>query len=321
MNKTYNLFITTMISGTMITMFSNNWLGMWMGMELNMMSFMPIINMKPNKSSPESSLIYFMIQVMGSSIMLMSVMLYMMNKSPQLLNMMLTTSLLIKTGAAPFHLWLPKIMSSMPWSSNIILMTWQKIIPLHLINLIEMNNVIEMSIIMSVILGSLGGLYQVSLRKMMSYSSISHLGWMMSLNKTKDTWVLYLILYSTMTVILCKYLDTNNLIYINQLFNMKLTTLQKMNFTVMMLSMGGMPPLLGFLPKWLVIEEMMLDKSLITIMIMIMFSMLTLFFYLHIMMKLLMNYASSNKWSSFQLNYSNMMFFMNLMLPMIIMIY
>nr|YP_007374664.1 NADH dehydrogenase subunit 2 [Urochela quadrinotata]AFI54773.1 NADH dehydrogenase subunit 2 [Urochela quadrinotata] len=320
MMKTNIIFYMLLGTSTLITLVSDNWLSMWMGMELNLMMFVPLMNLKPNKNKSEASLIYFLVQA-SSSVILLSSLLFIMINNTWFMYEIMTMSLLIKLGAAPFHMWMPKIMSTMSWNMNIIFMTWQKIIPLFLLNSIESKNIITISIILSVMGGSLGGLYQTSIRKMMAYSSINHLGWMLSLNKSKDSWIIYLSIYSYATYMVCSYFSSNNLLFINQLFNQNMTLSHKMNFMLLMMSLGGMPPMLGFLPKWLAIEELTQDNSLFLIMIMIMTSMLTLFYYMRIIMKLILFQSTNNKWSLYKTIPNNFMIMINLILPMVIIIY
>nr|YP_010736660.1 NADH dehydrogenase subunit 2 [Tessaromerus quadriarticulatus]WEM32413.1 NADH dehydrogenase subunit 2 [Tessaromerus quadriarticulatus] len=321
MMKTKLTFYMIIITGTLITISSENWLSMWMGMEVNMMSFVPLINLSPSKSSAEASMIYFLTQSISSIIMLSIIMLIMMSYKNHIMFMILTMSIMIKLGSAPFHMWIPKIMNVMSWNNNIIFMTWQKISPLYLLNMIEWNYLMNISIILSVMLGSYGGLYQTSMRKIMAYSSISHLGWIMSLNKLKDCWVIYLTIYSLMVIIMCNYLMNSDLLYINQMFNVNMSNSQKMNIVIMMMSLGGMPPMLGFLPKWMVIEELMNNKSFVMIMFMVMMSMLTLFFYMRMTIKLMMFQTMINKWDKYNMEYSMIMFIMNLMLPISVTMY
>nr|QCI09456.1 NADH dehydrogenase subunit 2 [Urolabida sp. FS-2019] len=321
MMKTKILMMVTMITGTVITMSSENWLSMWMGMEMNLMSFIPLINLKPHKASYEASMVYFLVQSISSIILLSMVILIMIKMNNMMTKSTLIMSILIKMGAAPFHMWLPKVMSVMSWNNNIIFMTWQKIAPMYLLNMMEYMKIMNFSIVMTVVIGALGGLNQTSLRKIMAYSSINHLGWMMILSKTKDNWIIYIMLYSLLMITVCAYFKSFNLLYTNQLFNMNMNNLQKMNLIIIMMSLGGMPPMLGFLPKWMVIEEMMMDKSMFIITVMIMFSMLTLFFYMRISLKVIMLQSLNNKWSFNKNKYNLNMFMINLVLPVIIMLY
>nr|YP_011002202.1 NADH dehydrogenase subunit 2 [Cazira verrucosa]WPO01450.1 NADH dehydrogenase subunit 2 [Cazira verrucosa] len=311
----------TLVMSTMITLSSNNWISMWIGLEINMMSFIPLILNKINKSSSEAALIYFLIQSVSSMIMMMMIFITMCNYliPKKLITCMIMISIIIKLGAAPFHNWLPKIMSQMEWSKCCILMTWQKIAPLFMISNLNNNLLMNLIIISSVSIGSLGGLNQTSLRKMMAYSSINHLGWMLAINKTMNLWLMYLIIYSMMINSLCFMLHNYKLNFINQINSLNMTNTEKMGFFISMLSMGGMPPLIGFLPKWITIQSMMYIKEYFLIFIMIMFSLVTLMYYLRLMTYMFLTYNMSMKWSkNYYMKTINIIMIINCSLPMIL---
>nr|AUW38598.1 NADH dehydrogenase subunit 2 [Poecilocoris rufigenis] len=321
MNKSKMLFFLIMSYGTILTLSSNSWISMWMGMEMNMMAFIPIMNSK-NKLSSESMMIYLLTQSMSSMLFMFSIMMMSLTMNQMFYNMMLI-SLLIKLGAAPFHFWLPEILTKMSWNNSAILMTWQKMAPLMIINNMNYNNkIMYMSIIMSVMVGALGGLNQMSLRKMMGYSSISHLGWMMSLSKIKNNWIYYLSIYTIMIVSMCWMFHQYNMIHMNQINNMNMTMMEKLTYLTSMLSLGGLPPFLGFLPKWLVIQTLVEDTMYVMITIMIMMSLLSLFYYMRTMTKMMMTFSSTNKWMMIKSNKKiiNMMMMMNTSLPLMLII-
>nr|YP_010022273.1 NADH dehydrogenase subunit 2 [Pentatoma semiannulata]QOL12463.1 NADH dehydrogenase subunit 2 [Pentatoma semiannulata] len=325
MKKSSLMFSTILIISTMVTLSSNNWISMWMGLELNMMSFIPLILNKINKSSSEAAMIYFLIQSMSSMMMLMMVLINMYNYvlSMNMINSIINISLLIKLGAAPFHMWMPEILSKMEWMKCSILMTWQKIAPLMMIN--NMNNsglIIYMSIIWSVSIGSLGGINQTSLRKMMGYSSISHLGWMLAINKAMNLWIIYLIIYSVMIVLMCWLFLDYKMYFINQVSMMNMNNTEKISLFTMMLSMGGLPPFIGFLPKWITIQSMINEKEFLCIFIMIMFSLIILMYYLRVMTNMYMSFNSSVKWITFHKNKTLTLtiFLINMSLPLIMIV-
>nr|QAU54256.1 NADH dehydrogenase subunit 2 [Cydnidae sp. ITV1034] len=310
----------TLIIGTLITISSNNWISMWMGLELNMISFIPLIMNNKNKSNSEASLIYFLIQSVSSMILLFSIIELCGGKEKQLFIDLGSMSLMIKMGAAPFHMWFPEIMSKMKWETCIMLMTWQKVAPLMMMNnMIYSPMIMFFTVSMSTIVGGLGGLNQTSLRKIMSYSSINHLGWMLSLNKVQNNWIKYLIIYSILTTTICIMFHKYNLFFINQINSMDLSSTNKITYSVAMLSMGGLPPFMGFLPKWMALQSLMQDCKFILIMIMVMMSLLTLFYYMRTMTSMMLSYSHMNLWFTMKcnntLNFSILT--LNLSLPLI----
>nr|AUW38570.1 NADH dehydrogenase subunit 2 [Augocoris gomesii] len=318
MNKSKSLFWLTMMNGTILVMSSNNWMSMWMGLEINMMSFIPIINNK-NKTTSEAMMIYLLTQSISSMLLMFSIIMLNMTMN-MMFNNIILMSLLIKLGAAPFHMWLPEIMTKMNWTSSAILLTWQKIAPMSIINNMMINNMIlYFSVIISVLLGAMGGLNQMSLRKIMGYSSINHLGWMLSLSMTKSSWIMYLVIYSIMVVIMCWMFHQYNMIHINQVNNMNMTMMEKMNYIMSMMSLGGLPPFLGFLPKWMVIQNMMNNNLMMMLTIMVMSSLMSLFYYLRTMTTMMMTFSMMNKWIIMKPKSKmiTIMMMVNMSLPMI----
>nr|WPO01463.1 NADH dehydrogenase subunit 2 [Eocanthecona thomsoni] len=312
--------MSTLIISTLITLSSNNWISMWIGLEINMMSFIPLILNKTNKSSSEAAMIYFLTQSVSSILMMMMILImmckYLIPKT--IINNFIMISIFIKLGAAPFHLWMPKIMALMEWSKCSILMTWQKIAPLFMISNLNNSLIMNIIIIWSVSVGSMGGLNQTSLRKMMAYSSINHLGWLLAINKSMNMWISYLIIYSIMIITLCYLFFNYKLNFINQMSSINMSNVEKTSFFIMMLSMGGLPPFIGFLPKWMTIQSLIHDQEFMMILIMIMFSLVTLMFYLRMMTNMYLSFNSSIKWSSTYYNHSTMMIMMfNLCLPIV----
>lgn len=70
------IFITTLIVGSLITISSSSWLGIWIGLEINLLSFIPLIIDKKNLFTNESTIKYFLVQVFGSLIFLFTRIIY-----------------------------------------------------------------------------------------------------------------------------------------------------------------------------------------------------------------------------------------------------
>nr|QBF01244.1 NADH dehydrogenase subunit 2 [Stegana sp. 1898 JL-2019] len=304
-NSSKILFMIIMMLGTMITVTSNSWLGTWMGLEINLLSFIPLMSDNNNLMSTEASLKYFLIQAMASTVLLFAIILMMMKNHINhetnysfYFMMIILSSLLLKSGAAPFHFWFPNIMEGLSWMNCLLLMTWQKIAPLMLISHINTKMLLYSSIILSVIIGSLGGLNQSSLRKLMAFSSINHLGWMlMALSFNEIIWMIYFLMYSFLSFILTFMFNNFKIFHFNQMFSLFFNS-KILKFILFMnfLSLGGLPPFLGFLPKWLVIQQLSLENQYFMLMILIMSTLITLFFYLRICYSAFMLNYYENNW-------------------------
>nr|YP_009472973.1 NADH dehydrogenase subunit 2 [Notopteryx soror]AST10203.1 NADH dehydrogenase subunit 2 [Notopteryx soror] len=301
LNSSKMLFMVILISSTMITLSANNWMGMWMGLEMNLMSFIPLISKSKNKKSSQAMMTYFLTQSIGSITLLFSILMNsLVFLYPKLINelvvMMMMMSIMIKVGAAPFHFWLPEMMANLSWLECMLLMTWQKIAPLTVLNMMPKNQFLYISIILSAIMGGVGGLNQTSLRKILAYSSINHLGWMMMFMTMNVSWYKYLVIYSMLIIMVCMFMKMKNVFFINQLMTASPSVTEKITYTVLFLSLGGLPPFLGFLPKWMVIQSMINSNMYLLMVVMMLFSLLTLFYYLRMVMSFILSYSMINKW-------------------------
>nr|QNJ59961.1 NADH dehydrogenase subunit 2 [Aidemona azteca] len=304
-NSTKLLFLSTLMMGTILSISSNSWFGVWMGLEINLLSFIPMLANNKNTMMNESSIKYFIVQAMASTMLLFSILLIQMKypmswESELIPSMMISSSLLLKIGAAPFHFWFPEVMGASSWINCLTLMTWQKIAPMMVLSYcIQLSTFMFTITIFSIIIGALGGLNQTSLRQLLAYSSISHLGWMISsLVVSENVWELYFIIYSLLSLIMVLLFKQMNLFFLNQIYtstNMK--TEIKFIMFLSLLSLGGLPPFLGFLPKWIVMQSLIENNMTIMMTIMIMLTTITLYYYMRISFSALILSYSENSWS------------------------
>nr|YP_010046660.1 NADH dehydrogenase subunit 2 [Ochlerotatus nigrithorax]QPJ78591.1 NADH dehydrogenase subunit 2 [Ochlerotatus nigrithorax] len=317
-----NIFLIMLISGSLITISSNSWLGAWMGLEINLLSFIPLMNEgKKNLMTSESSLKYFLTQAFASSILLFAIILMMLffNSNWMINNnfndLLILSTLLLKSGAAPFHFWFPGVMEGLNWINSLILMTWQKIAPLMLISYNMNYNFFLISIILSMIIGALGGLNQTSLRKLMAFSSINHLGWMlMAMMNNELLWFTYFLLYSILSMSIVLMFNNFKLFHFNQIFNLSMMNPSIKFFMFLnLLSLGGLPPFLGFLPKWLVIQNLVELNQIFLLFIAVCLTLITLYYYLRMSYSIYMLNYNKNSWMMMN-SYNNKN--MNLILTM-----
>nr|QWB85755.1 NADH dehydrogenase subunit 2 [Clytobius davidis] len=286
------LFFSTLMIGTFITISSYSWFSMWVGLEINLLSMIPLMSNSKNYYSSESALKYFITQALASSIVLFSIIITSnLNESaPQdssnmLMMMILNSALLTKVGAAPFHSWFPEVMEGLDWINCLIMLTWQKIAPMIMI-MYNMNMTVFFSsvIILSSLISGILGLNQISLRKIMAYSSINHIGWMIAAMHSQSIWFIYFLVYTIITMNIIVIFQQNKIFSLKQLFNiMNQSKPLKILFMMNFLSLGGIPPFLGFLPKWLTVNSLVNSGFFMVSLILIILTLVTLFFYLRIM--------------------------------------
>ncbi|NP_944660.1 NADH dehydrogenase subunit 2 (mitochondrion) [Kogia breviceps] len=287
--------MTTLILGTMIVITSSHWLFAWIGFEMNTMAMIPIMMKVFNPRAMEASTKYFLTQATASMLLMMAVVINLLYSGQWTITKMfnptasvlMTMALAIKLGLSPFHFWVPEVTQGIPLTTGLILLTWQKLAPLSILYQISpsinVNLMLTMSLL-SILIGGWGGLNQTQLRKIMAYSSIAHMGWMTTIllyNPTMTT--LNLLIYITMTYTMFTLLiqnSTTTTLSLSQTWNkMPITT----TFTMLtLLSMGGLPPLSGFTPKWMIIQELTKNEMLIVPTFMAITALLNLYFYMRL---------------------------------------
>nr|WNL54160.1 NADH dehydrogenase subunit 2 [Microcerotermes sikorae] len=305
-NSTKILLLITLVGGMLVSVSSNSWLGAWMGLEINLMSFIPLMSSAKNMYNTEASLKYFIVQVLASATLLFMVVMSTLTEdlftfeSNPYTPMIICTPLLLKSGAAPLHWWFPGVMEGLSWENCALLMTVQKAAPLMLMSyLIEINAFTLSIILLSTIVGSIGGLNQTSMRKILTYSSINHTGWMLiALTTSENLWLMYFMIYSTLALTVVSAIKLSGTSFINQtMMTNKDTTLMKFMMFTSLLSLGGLPPFLGFLPKWIVIQAMITNNMTPLATVVVVTSLITLYYYLKISYSSFMILNTEPKWN------------------------
>nr|QHD47969.1 NADH dehydrogenase subunit 2 [Claassenia magna]WHU31437.1 NADH dehydrogenase subunit 2 [Claassenia magna] len=302
------LFILALMSGTIISISSNSWFGAWIGLEVNLLSFMPLMTNPRNLMTTEASLSYFLTQALASATLLFAVILAALVSSlpnsllisDSSLQTLISSSLLMKMGAAPFHFWFPGVMEGLSWVNSLILMTWQSVAPLMLLSYnFHFGPFPAFIIIASIAVGSIGGLNQTSLRKILAYSSINHLGWMTAaVSLGENLWNSYFLIYTFLTSTIILILSTLSISHINQTFSLNtISPITKFSIFTSLLSLGGLPPFLGFLPKWIIIQALVTANMKTIAMLMVTTTLMTLFYYLRLGFSAFLFFYSENIWA------------------------
>nr|AAV67649.1 NADH dehydrogenase subunit 2 [Anolis allisoni]AAV67650.1 NADH dehydrogenase subunit 2 [Anolis allisoni] len=291
----YMIVLSSLATGTIITMTSYHWLMAWVGLEMNTLAIIPVISTMHHPRSTEAATKYFLTQAAASALILFSSMTNAWSLGSwditQTLtppsHILLTMALAMKLGLAPMHFWLPEVIQGSTMTTAFIITTWQKLAPMSLIFL-TMNNlsttVFLLMGLLSSLIGGWGGLNQTQTRKIMAYSSIAHLGWMATISSIMtNILIMNLLIYLIMTTSMFISLIISKSKTIQ---NMASTWTLSPTLTIIMmlslLSLGGLPPLTGFMPKWLIMEELILQDFNLLATMMAMSSLLSLFFYLRL---------------------------------------
>nr|AKM70053.1 NADH dehydrogenase subunit 2 [Eucallipterus tiliae] len=295
LNLTKMMFLMMLIFSTILTMSSSNWLTMWMGLELNLFSIIPIFNLNPSIYSIESTMKYFLIQAFASILMLM----LLLNKSMFFIkdyNMLIILPLLMKLSLMPFHLWLPSMIEGLNWLACFLMMTWQKIAPMIMISYLFLNKTFLILILM-ILMNSIFGMNQNSLRKILAMSSINNSSWMMIMIIMNEMlWFNYFLIYSIINLLIINIFYKYNINYINQIKFFNLSFFNKLNLFMLTLSMMWLPPMIGFLMKWIPIKMLIYNKFYMILIMLTLLTIFNLFFYLKMSYFLLFNFNLFNKW-------------------------
>nr|AKH60217.1 NADH dehydrogenase subunit 2 [Liolaemus inacayali] len=292
---TSTILISSLATGTIITASSFHWMFAWLGLELNTLAVIPMITKQHHPRATEAATKYFLTQAAASAIILFSSTINawqtgtwdITQLSTPTSSILLTMALAMKLGLAPGHFWLTEVMQGTTTETAMIIATWQKLAPMAII-FMTMNNLSPTILLtmgmLSAIIGGWGGLNQTQLRKMMAYSSIAHLGWMAAISTMMtNILAINLIIYLLMTTAMFLMLIMTKSKTIQDLsLSWSMSPTITSFTTLTLLSLGGLPPLTGFIPKWLIIEELTLQSLTPTATTLAMSALLSLYFYLRL---------------------------------------
>nr|ACU87887.1 NADH dehydrogenase subunit 2 [Rhipidura albiscapa]ACU87910.1 NADH dehydrogenase subunit 2 [Rhipidura rennelliana] len=289
------IFVTSLLLGTTITISSHHWITAWAGLEINTLAVLPLISKSHHPRAIEAATKYFLVQAAASALVLFSSMTNAWHTGQWDITQMthpassliLTAAISMKLGLVPFHFWFPEVLQGSSLTTGLVLSTAVKFPPITLLYMTSHSlnpELLTTMAILSVALGGWMGLNQTQIRKILAFSSISHLGWMaiIVIYNPKLT-LLNFYLYSLMTAAVFLTLNSMKVLKLTTLMTTwtKSPSLSSI-FLLTLLSLAGLPPLTGFLPKWLIIEELTKQGMAPAAMIISLLSLLGLFFYLRL---------------------------------------
>nr|AAW55789.1 NADH dehydrogenase subunit 2 [Patagona gigas] len=288
-------FSMSLMLGTTITISSNHWVLAWAGLEINTLAIIPLISKSHHPRAIEAAIKYFLVQAAASTLLLFSSMINSWHTgqwditqlSHPTSSLLLTVAVAMKLGLVPFHFWFPEVLQGSPMATGMLLSTVMKFPPITILFLTSHSlnpTLLATMAVASAALGGWMGLNQTQIRKVLAFSSVSHLGWMtIILIYNPELTLMTFYLYCVMTGAIFLTLNTTKSLKLSTVMTSwaKTPVLNTMLMTTL-LSLAGLPPLTGFLPKWLIIQELSKQEMATSATIMAILSLLGLFFYLRL---------------------------------------
>jgi len=233
--------------------------------------------------------LYFFTQAIASFLIIISIIFnYILIRNFSLINLIIIIGLLIKLGLPPFHFWFPIISIYIDWNIILILFSIQKIIPFIIISLINLHSFYFIIIItLTIIIPPIIIFKIINLKKLIAYSSINQIGWMLFIIiVSSKIWLIYLSIYFSSIIIfifiISYYSSSSN-------FNswIKLTPLTKIIIISIIINISGLPPFSFFFFKWYNIFILISSININIILLIILFrSLIIIYIYINIIIKI-----------------------------------
>nr|YP_010022373.1 NADH dehydrogenase subunit 2 [Teratoscincus roborowskii]QOL12729.1 NADH dehydrogenase subunit 2 [Teratoscincus roborowskii] len=288
-----SILISSLSTGTIITMSSHHWLLAWLGLEMNTLAIIPLISKHHHPRATEAATKYFLTQAAAAATILFASTLNawtsgqwsILHPTSLPVALLMLIALAMKLGLAPVHAWYPEVLQGITLPTALLMSTWQKLAPLAL--LLMMYNHLPQNILLtlgllSACIGGWAGLNQTQTRKIMAFSSIAHMGWLLtalilSQNLSTLTLLIYLLMTTAMFLTLI-FTATKTITDLGTTWTNSPTLLT--TSMIILMSLGGLPPLTGFMPKWLIIKELTALQLIPLATALAMASLPSLFFYI-----------------------------------------
>jgi len=296
--------------GSLVVLLCDNLVILYLGLELQTFSmFILISKNKVFIKGAEAGLKYFILGALSSGLLLLGITFLFINsiplsikeiniigdfdiKSLNIAVLLIMTSLLFKLAIFPLHFWVPDIYEGSSWDVICLLATIPKISIISVVfQILGFSNFLIICSVLSIIIGTIGAVNQTKIRRLLAYSGITHMGFvLLSLSiiglKTYEAGFIYLIIYmiSLLGVFFVIYSTfTTEVQYIIELGGLNISSkILALTWGVLFLSIAGIPPLSGFISKWLLLLSVIEYKYLFCSLIAVLFSAIAAAYYLRI---------------------------------------
>jgi NADH-quinone oxidoreductase subunit N len=318
--------------GQMIMISGNNMLPIYLGLELMSLSLYALVAMRRDHAiSTEASMKYFILGSLASGFMLYGIsMIYGATGSLDLTTIaqkvaasdanhtilvfglvFLVAGMAFKLGAVPFHMWVPDVYQGAPTAVTLLLGAAPKLASFAMMLRILVEGLGGLSFdwqqmllalaVLSLAVGNLTAIAQTNLKRMLAYSTIAQLGFVMLAmmsgvvgGDASNAPVAYsAAMYYTITYVLTT-LGSFGLIMMLARAGFEAEELSDFRglakrspwfaivMTVLMFSLAGVPPMMGFMAKWAVLQAVVATGQLWLAIVAVLFSLIGAFYYLRV---------------------------------------
>ena len=311
--------------GMMVMISAHSFLLVYLGLELLSLSLYAMIAFKRNSlSAPEAAMKYFVLGAMASGLLLYGISIFygitgtlditqvsaaigsQLGEHPVAMSFALTfivVGLCFKLGAVPFHMWLPDIYQGSPTSVTLFIGTAPKIagfamaIRLLVDGLgglqVDWAQMLMVLAVASMALGNIVAIAQTNFKRMLAYSTISHVGFILLgiLSTTANGYAAAM--FYTITYAITAAVAFGVLLVLNRKGREaeEISHLSGLNdsnpwyaalLAIAMFSMAGVPPTVGFYAKLTVLQAVIQVDMIWLAVVAVLFSVIGLFYYLRI---------------------------------------
>ena len=290
----YPLLIALASIGMMAMVSAGDLMSLYMGLELQSLALYVVAALdRDSKTSTEAGLKYFVLGALSSGLLLYGASLVYGYAGTTSFAGILTTvqhgvpvgllfglvfmlaGLAFKISAAPFHMWTPDVYEGAPTPITAFFATAPKIAAMAMIArlvhdafggiTLQWAQVLAVLSLLSMFVGAVAAIGQKDIKRLMAYSSIAHMGFaLMGLASGTafgvPAMLVYMAIYVTMNLgtfafILSLEMDgkpVTDISLLNQFS--KREPLKALAVLVLMFSLAGVPPMLGFFGKFYVLK-------------------------------------------------------------------
>jgi NADH-quinone oxidoreductase subunit N len=317
----YSILILSSVLGMMIMISSNDLIVFYMGLELQSLALYVLATFNRDEiKSSEAGLKYFVLSALSSGLLLygcsliygftgstnFNVIANQLNSNEYALTfgiVFVLVGLAFKISAVPFHMWAPDVYEGSPTSVTLFFAMVPKIAALTVfirflyvpfLNLIDQWQMILIFLsIASMVFGAVAAIGQTNLKRLVAYSSISHVGYALAglatgSNEGIQSSVIYITIYVIMNLGLfsCLLMMKRNNVYFEQIDDLsglsKNHPLLSLSLLIILFSLAGIPPLAGFFAKFYIFKSVLEQSMFFLAIVGLLSTVVAAFYYLRL---------------------------------------